>query len=261
MLHWAELNCTACEKCSFCADNRPAEGASGFCIYYCCYFRSIKLNQVNMSTLEFLVLLHCSCSPDDTASEKQLPLHSWHVCTKQNKTKKSRVRQMFCKRARPESLTRAHLLHFHLDPHLKSRWSVWKWLPAFLPFSVCVSEQLMSNVLRLNFTPVVGSGAGNGMREQHRYWQWQGQGPDTKDSTCLFPQQMNIVHPSEPPAQTGYQSAAGCVSGWEMTRTLIFRHRGSCLHGGYTEGKLLTDVVWSLLKIPKAKVYYALTQV
>lgn len=123
-----------------------------------------------------------------------------------------------------------------------------------LAFLVCLSEQVMSNMLWLNFTPAVSSGAGNGMRERHRHW--QGQGSDTKDSTCLFSQQMNIVHPSEPPAQTGYQSAAGCVSGWEMTCSLIFRHRDSCLHGGYTKGKLLTDVFRSWLNIPKAKVYY-----
>lgn len=103
MLHWTELNCTACKNCSFCADNRTAEGGSGFCIDYSCYFRSIKLKQLNMLTLEFLVFLHCSCSPDNTALEKQLTLHSWHVCEK----KKSRVGQMFCKQPRPESLTRA----------------------------------------------------------------------------------------------------------------------------------------------------------
>lgn len=33
-------------------------------------------------------------------------------------------------------------------------------------FLRCVSEQLTSNVLQLNFSPVVGSGAGNGMRER-----------------------------------------------------------------------------------------------
>lgn len=91
MLHWAELNCTACKKCSFCANNRTAEGASGFCVEHCCYFRSIKLKKLNMSTLEFLVFLHCSYSTNNTASEKQLALHSWHVCKRK---KKSRVRQM-----------------------------------------------------------------------------------------------------------------------------------------------------------------------
>lgn len=35
-----------------------------------------------------------------------------------------------------------------------------------------------------------------------------------------------------------------------------FQHRDSCLHGGYTKGKLLTDVFRSWLNIPKAKVYY-----
>lgn len=107
MLHWAELNCTACKKCSFCANNRTAEGASGFCVEHCCYFRSIKLKKLNMSTLEFLVFLHCSYSTYNTASEKQLALHSWHVCKRKKKVVFGK-----CKRPRPESLTRAHLPPF-----------------------------------------------------------------------------------------------------------------------------------------------------
>lgn len=105
-----------------------------------------------------------------------------------------------------------------------------------------------------------GSGTGGkrgfrDIREVGGHLLWKSE-PDTKDSTCLFSQQMNLVHPSEPSAQTSYQSAAWHVSGWEMTRSLIFRDRDSCLHVRDSEEKWLTDVAWSWQNIPKAKVRF-----
>lgn len=248
MLHWAELNCTACKKCSFCANNRTAEGASGFCVEHCCYFRSIKLKKLNTSTLEFLAFLHCSCSTDNTASEKQLALHSWHVCKKK---KKKKVVFGKCKWPRPESLTRAHLPPFHLDAHLKSHWSVWKWRPRVFAFSVCVSKQLMSNVLRLNFTPVVGSGAGNGMRGTCvDKGQGKEQGPETKDSTCLFSKWISYIPPNLQHKQAINQQPGACQEEWWLGRSFSGIVAPVCMAGmpRRSNGQMLFKAGWTSLK-------------
>lgn len=202
-----------------------------------------------LSTLGFLVallvLLHFQGKANpDSSVKKGRPVH--------------------IRRAWPDHLTRAHLPLFHFHPHMKSNWSVWKCVSDFshfrfvFPNSCCV---MCSRQIWLYGEGVTeyesGAGRERGFRDIREVGGhlWKSE-PDTKDSTCLFSQQMNLVHPSEPSAQASYQSAARRVSGWEMTRSLVFRDRDSCLHVRDTEEKWLTDVVWSWLNSPKAKVRF-----
>lgn len=123
MLLWTEINCTACKKCSFCADKR------NFYIDYCSF-------KADLSTLEFLVaLLSCSAALPGNS-------RSWFVCEKRS------ADAYYASTAGPSDMCTPPPLSFSSTHEIKLICMEMRF--RLFAFLVCISEQLVRNVFPLN---------------------------------------------------------------------------------------------------------------